>query len=191
MRADSIYTGTRIIIALTGTLLEWSLVNLGSVFPGQVIGIEYDAGALSPGPNLNKATSSGHCSVTSSNIVVAADLAVVVVYAEDEPPPGPEDVLYIELEVEAHSSGTGSECHSLVSIHVAAEDLTGGSYPVQNAAIYVNSLPSLRPDLCPQRATARRCSSRPIAASHSISWHSPSTAKVLKPQPLHTVTPLP
>ncbi len=124
-----------------GTLLEWSLDDLGSISPGQVIGIEYDAEALDPGPNLNKATSSGHCSVTYSNIVVAADLAVVLVYAEDEPPPSPEDVLYIELEVAAQSSGTASECDSVVSVHVAAEDLTGGSYPVQNVVVYVNSLP--------------------------------------------------
>ena len=124
-----------------GTLLEWSLGDLGPVSPGQVIGIEYDAEAQEPGPNLNKATSSGHCSVTYSNIVVAADLAVVLVYAEDEPPPDPVDVLHVELEVEAQSSGMGSECDSFVSIHVAAEDLTGGSYPLQNVAIYVNSLP--------------------------------------------------
>lgn len=124
-----------------GTLLMWDLGEFGPLSPGEVIAVEYDAIAEEPGPNLNKATASGHCSHDYNNLVVSADLALVMVYGDETPPPSPEDVLSINLKVEAHSSGTQSECHSLVTIHIEAEDLTGGQYPVQNVSLELNGLP--------------------------------------------------
>ena len=128
------------ILEAQGTLLSWSLEEIGPLSPGQVVGIEYDAVAVEPGANLNKATASGHCSVTYSNIVVAADLAAAMVYREQEPP-SPEDALLAELEAEAQSSSNGMECSSTVSVHIAAEDLTKGTYPVEAVNLYVNGLP--------------------------------------------------
>ncbi len=124
-----------------GSLLLWDLGEFGPLSPGEVIAIEYDAVAEEPGPNINKATASGHCSADYSNIVVSADLALVMVYGEESPPPAPEDVLCISLEIEAESFGDPSECTSFVTVYVSAEDLTGGSYPVQAVSIEMNGLP--------------------------------------------------
>ncbi|MCK5212648.1 MAG: isopeptide-forming domain-containing fimbrial protein, partial [Dehalococcoidia bacterium] len=124
-----------------GTLLMWDLGEFGPLSPGDVIAIEYDAIAEEPGPNLNKATASGHCSHDYNNLVVSADLALVMVYGEEILPPSPEEVLSINLEVEAESLGSQSECHSFVTIHIEAEDLTGGSYPVESVSLQVNGLP--------------------------------------------------
>jgi hypothetical protein len=118
----------------------WNLKEFGPLSPGEVVAIEYDAIADEPGPNVNKATASGHCSVDYSNIVVSADLALVMVYGE-EAPPSPDDVLGISLEVEAESFGSQSECHGLVTIHIEAEDLTGGNYPVEGVSLEINGLP--------------------------------------------------
>jgi hypothetical protein len=106
-----------------------------------VIGIEYDAIAVEPGPNLNKATASGHCSVDYDTLVVSGDLALVMVYPEEAVPPPPEDVLGVELVVEAESWGEEPDCHSYVSVHMTARDLTGGSYPVEHVSLHVNGLP--------------------------------------------------
>jgi len=124
-----------------GTLLMWDLGEFGPLSPGDVIAIEYDAIAEDPGPNLNKATASGHCSHDYNNLVVSADLALVMVYGEEILPPSPEEVLSINLEVEAESLGSQSDCHSFVTIHIEAEDLTGGSYPVESVSLQVNGLP--------------------------------------------------
>jgi len=124
-----------------GTLLMWDLGEFGPLSPGEVIAIEYDAIAEEPGPNLNKATASGHCSVDYSNIVVSADLAVVMVHGEELPPPTPEVVLYVELEVEAESHADQSDCHGFVTVHLSAEDLSGGSYPVEHVSLEVNGMP--------------------------------------------------
>ena len=124
-----------------GTVMRWGLLELGPLSPEQVVGIEYDAIAVEPGPNLNKATASGHCSVDYNTLVVSADLALVMVYAEETVPPTPGDVLEVELVIEAESYGEGQECQSYVTVHMTARDLTGGSYPVEHVSLQVNGLP--------------------------------------------------
>jgi len=123
-----------------GTVMRWGLSELGPLSPGQFLTIEYDAIALETGPNINKATAGGHCSYDYSTIVVDADLAIVLVHAEESPPPTPEDVLQVEIEVEAESSG-GLECQSFVTVWITARDLTGGDYPVEHVNLAINGLP--------------------------------------------------
>jgi len=123
-----------------GTVLFWDLSDLPPLSPGEVIGIEYDAEATETGPNANKATAGGHCSVDYSTVVSSADLAVVMVY-DGEPAPPPEDVLEVLLEVEAESTIGPGGCSSVVHIQMSAHDLSGGEYPVTGVALTVNGIP--------------------------------------------------
>ena len=124
-----------------GSLLAWAFDDLRPLEPGDVVGVEYDAVAVEPGPNLNKATASGHCSVDYDTLVVSGDLALVMVYPEETVPPPPGDVLEVELVIETESYGQDPECQSYVSVHMTARDLTGGSYPVEHVSLQVNGLP--------------------------------------------------
>lgn len=124
-----------------GSLLFWNLSDVDPLSPGDIIGIEYDAEVVDPGANPNKATASGHCSVDYSVVVSSADLAVVMVSGESPLPPSPEDVLEVNLEVEAESHVGPGGCSSLVVMHLSARDLSGGEYPVTGASLQVNGIP--------------------------------------------------
>jgi len=128
-----------------GSIFIWDLSDLGPLSPGDIIGIEYDAIATEAGPNLNKGTGSGVCSVDSSIVVVSADIAVVLVQGETTPVPIPEEVLEVSLEVYAESYAEGSSCSSVVTVHVSARDLTGGSYPVTGINLQLNGIPWFNP----------------------------------------------
>jgi len=124
-----------------GTLLLWDLSGLPPLSPGEVVGIEYDAEVVEPGPNLNKATSSAHCSVDYSIVVSSADMAAVMVHGGAPLPPSPEDVLEVHLEIEAESHVGPGGCSSVVHLQISAQDLSGGEYPVTGASLQVNGIP--------------------------------------------------
>lgn len=124
-----------------GSIFIWDLSDLGPLSPGDVIGIEYDAIATKPGANLNKGSANAHCAVDYSVIVVDADIAGVVVQAEDAAPPTPEDVLEVHLELHAESQSDGVTCWSTVTVSVSARDLTGGSYPVKAVVVTLHGAP--------------------------------------------------
>jgi hypothetical protein len=125
----------------SGSIFIWDLSDIGPLSPGDMVGIEYDAIAEEPGANLNKGTANAHCSVDYSIVVVDADLAVALVQAEEGVPPAPEEVLEVNLEVHAESHSVGSECWSVVEIHISAQDLSGGSYPIKAVSLQVNGVP--------------------------------------------------
>jgi hypothetical protein len=124
-----------------GTILMWNLSDIGPLSPGDIIGIEYDAIATEPGPNLNKGTANAHCSVDYSVVVVDADIAGAMVVGEEAPPPSPEEVLEVALELHAESESDGMTCWSTVTVNVSAQDLSGGSYPVTSVSITLHGAP--------------------------------------------------
>lgn len=124
-----------------GSIYIWDLSDVGPLSPGEVIGIEYDAIATQPGANINKGSANAHCSVDYSNVVSDADIAVAMVVGEAVPPPSPEEVLKIDLELHAVSQTDGINCWSLVTVEVSAQDLSGGSYPVKGVSVTRNDAP--------------------------------------------------
>jgi hypothetical protein len=79
--------------------------------------------------------------VDYSNVVSDADIAVAMVVGEAVPPPSPEEVLKIDLELHAVSQTDGINCWSLVTVEVSAQDLSGGSYPVKGVSVTRNDAP--------------------------------------------------
>ncbi len=124
----------------SGTQLTWDLSDIGPLSPGDSLSIEFDAIAHEPGINLNQVDAEAHCSKDYSVIVSDFDTAAVFVlpYEEEPPPPTPEEVLYVGVEVHAESTVVDTECYSNIMISFEAEDLTGGDYPLSNVILLVN-----------------------------------------------------
>lgn len=121
-----------------GLELGWDLEEIDALEPGDLIAIEYDAVAEIPGDNVNLLFASAHCAYDYSVTVSDQDTAV----ARVRPPELPaEEVLSCFLEVEAQSVEDQFGCTSTLWVFFAAEDLTGGDYPVANVVLMLNGAP--------------------------------------------------
>jgi PKD repeat protein len=125
-----------------GTQLSWSLseAEIGAISPGDSIAIEYTAYPVEPGLNSNTLFGSAHCSYNYDNIVTDQD--AVVVYVGQEPEDiEPETVLHGELMVGYQC--TCNQYNLCVGCTVTATfdvtDLTQGTYPITNVALYLGT----------------------------------------------------
>ncbi len=123
-----------------GTQLTWDLSDvIEALSPGETLSIEYYAEAIEPGINTNEVFGSAHCSYNYDNIVTDQDHVTVWVGQAPEDLE-PQDVLHGTLTVGYQC--TCNQYHECMYCTVTASfevtDLTQGTYPITNVALYLN-----------------------------------------------------
>ncbi|MBA7581743.1 hypothetical protein ES708_23654 [subsurface metagenome] len=123
-----------------GLTLNWNLLEIETLAPGESIAIEYEAIAEGLGENENIVYASAHCGYDYNVVVDDQDSASVLVTM-----PQAQDVLQIFLEGYSrcyYVDEPDKECqYCTVTIKFHALDLTGGELPVTSLALNVNGEP--------------------------------------------------
>ena len=70
---------------------------------------------------------------------VYAYFARIIEEPQDEEPPSLKETLYVSFDGRGQCTATQSFCSCNLSISIESKDLTGGSYPVTNVTLMVNS----------------------------------------------------